>query len=81
MIIAAAIKRKNVVFTGVRHCEIFKDLRRLGIEGPYHQRFYEQGFITDQGKFLNRENAKNHVIESGQRYEPHSFILTSEDLW
>ena len=83
MIVAAAIRYKNVVYTGVRHCEIFKDLIRLG-----HDNFplsesngYYQGFIGSDGCFYDRENAKRIVKGSGQKYDPHANVLTSEDLW
>lgn len=42
----------------------------------------EQGFMTSAGKFLNRTEARNHVIEFGQcRTTSHSLELFSEDLW
>lgn len=82
MILASAVKYKGVVFTGVRHCEIFSDLRRLGHDGPFYEsNGYLQGFIDDAGLFLNREDAKEEVIASGQTYYHHANTLTSEDLW
>lgn len=83
MIVAAAIKHNGVVFTGVRHCEIFKQILRIfpktktPISSP-------QGFIDNKNNFLNREESLNHAVKCSQ-IESHNHIiggvLTSEDLW
>ena len=82
MIVASAIKYKGVFYTGVRHPEIFKDLKRLGNKPPFTKtNGYEQGFIDNHGCFFDREYAKKIVIDCGQKYDPISNTLTSEDLW
>lgn len=78
MIIAAAIKLKSgAVLTGVRHCEIFADMRRLDID----HKNVEQGFIDEAGEYYSRDAAQMHVIICRQNYNPISTTLTSEDLW
>lgn len=82
MIVAAAVKYKNVIYTGVRHWEIFNDLRRLGHSGPFFESCgYIQGFITNNNIFMNREEAKQDVLKCNQYCKSYSSILTSEDLW
>lgn len=81
-IIASAVRHNNIIFTGVRHCEIFSDLRKLGINGPYFEsNGFAQGFIDSNGTFLYREEAEEVVKNSGQPYKALSSTLTSEDLW
>ena len=82
VIMAAAIQYEGVTYTGVRHSFVFDDLRKLGFPSPYYESLgYIQGFITKDNKFVNREEAKEMVLESGQSYNPHAPVLTSEDLW
>ncbi len=42
-----------------------------------------EGFVTDAGQFLNRVEAKKHVLECGQPTigDHHEFELFSEDVW
>lgn len=41
-----------------------------------------QGFLTDKGEFLNRDEAEAHAKECGQLTKSmRGSILTSEDLW
>ena len=90
MIKAAAVQfNEKVVFTGVRHCEIFDDLKRLRYEPPYHENYgFIQGFLTDSNEFLSRSEALDHAVECGQigftesgKYNIIGSVLTSEDLW
>jgi hypothetical protein len=39
-----------------------------------------QGFVTDDGVFLTRQQAATHAFECGQINEP-AEIIVSEDLW
>lgn len=81
-IVASAVKYNSIVFTGVRHCEIFADIRNLGFSGPYTLgKGFIQGFIDLEGNFLSREDALKVVITSGQPYKKICSTLTSEDLW
>lgn len=41
-----------------------------------------QGFMTDLGIFLNRDEAEQHARECGQLTDPlKGSVFTSEDLW
>jgi len=79
----------NTVYTGVRHCEIFSDLKRLNIKPPYyHNKGFIQGFIDETNKFLTRKEALDHAMHCGQiklKKDGSCDIiggeLTSEDLW
>ena len=86
MIVAAAIKHKNVVFTGVRHCEIFKQILRIhpDTETPISS---PQGFVNHKNEFLDRKQAIRHAIACKQIAIVNDYpdiiggVLTSEDLW
>jgi len=64
-----------------RHHEVFVQMRARGIfdKGA----FRNQGFILEDGSFVDRATAKQIGIQSGQVKEEkmNSNILTSEDLW
>lgn len=82
-IVIAAIKRNNVVFTGLRHGHIIRDMVECGfitdIKTEYvHQD--EQGFVDDLSNYHSREQARLIAIEAGQVPEDHG-MLYSEDLW
>ncbi len=96
MILAAAIKylinqtNEEVVLCGVRHGDILVQLRNLGFKPRTGYVELEQGFITSNGVFLNREEAYKHAKDCGQlstttvhTIESHSGHkeLFSEDLW
>ena len=96
MIIAAAITYyipstdKEVVMCGVRHGDIFYQLSCLGFKPREGYIEIEQGFITHDHKFLNREQAYKYAKEIGQISEQLIIYrdnqtmkpeLFSEDLW
>lgn len=87
MIVAAAIMFYGELWTlprPARHHDIIKahdDVMHIGGSG-------NQGFIDDQGVFLSRRSAANHVLNCRQtlRRHPPSQLkwgdeLFSEDLW
>lgn len=94
-IIAAAIKVGDHIFTAPRHYLIFhqKSFQKL----PNAKRDHIQGFVTNEGKFLNRKEAYKLASANGQiqeridsgalfRYHGknstmHPTDLFSEDLW
>jgi hypothetical protein len=80
MIVASAIKKDGVVYTGRRHNNILCDRSR-----PFgFLRAGEQGFVTDTGEFLDRVAAAVHAFECGQLSERKVIEggrLYSEDLW
>jgi len=80
MIKESAIKQDGKVFTGKRHHNIIKDMVRLGIKTPING---EQGFVTDDGKFVSRKEAAKIALESGQikKLKFNQKSLFSEDLY
>ena len=42
----------------------------------------EPGFIDNEGRFLNRQEAYRHAVQCGQvQYEVGEITLTAEQLW
>lgn len=88
MIIAAAVKfyiektDQEVILCGLRHDAPFKQLAVLGFEPKKGYKELEQGFLTTDEEFLNREQAYYHALECKQ-IEPTdgSAWLISEMLW
>ena len=81
MIKEAAIMKDGVVYTGRRHNNILCDKSR-----PFaFLRDGEQGFVTDEGKFVTREEALVIALQCGQvtmdkKHNPQDQLL-SEDLY
>ena len=73
--------------------EVNKELSPEDRFNTLYLRKLQQGFITNEGKFLNRLEAKKHAVEVGQfniydgennenGYDNNPFLfLFSEDLW
>jgi len=85
VITASAIKvtqegKESIVVTGKRHCNCFETIHEMGIRRPFVD---EQGFVTDEGKFLTRHQAKIYAERCGQVKEDSGRHgeLYSEDLW
>ncbi len=79
MIIAAAYKvMAGCVLTANRHSEFPTFLKRMGQSRMYAER---QGFLTDGGSFLTREEARDHAKRHGQIPPDFHRVLTTEDLW
>ena len=87
MIVAAAIKfyiensKNEVVLCGVRHGDIYKQLQGLGFKPHIGYKEICQGFVSNTGEFMNREDSYRHAVISGQIEEKLSPELFSEDLW
>lgn len=81
-IVAAAIQRDGVVFTGVRHGYIIQQMVDVGYLTDMNKPVLgsEQGFIDSRGNYWSRENAWQVAFEAGQIKKGHS-TLYSEDLW
>lgn len=81
-IVIAAIKRDGIVFTGLRHGHIIRDMVECGfltdINKPVLDQ--EQGFVDDLGNYIPRPQATAIAVEAGQVKEGHG-TLYSEDLW
>lgn len=84
MITASAIKvtqegKESVIVTGKRHCNCFETIHDMGIRRPFVD---EQGFVTDEGNFLTREEAFKYAMIKKQITYPIKYgTLFSEDLW
>lgn len=81
MIAKAATIFRGKMYTGWRHCLIMEDIRAdLGILKITHQRM---GFVTDDGRFVDREEAGKIAIACGQidelKYQKRD--LFSEEMW
>lgn len=80
MIKASAVLQSGCLFTGKRHCDAYAQMFHFGVKPDGDI----QGFVTDDGKFLDRKEALKHAIACGQlkdkKYKPDD-ALTSEDLW
>lgn len=82
-IIAAAIKKRGIVFTGVRHGHIIRDMVAVGFLKDQTKDYVEQseqGFIDEQGIYHDREESRRLAIFAGQINKHHG-TLYSEDLW
>ena len=88
MILASAIKfhidktNEDVVLCGLRHSDIFKQLKSLGFEPREGYKEISQGFITDKGKYLDRVDALSYALKYRQITDSKGKTeLFSEDLW
>ncbi len=75
MIVESAILKDGKIYTGHRHHNILNSAVPFGFlkDGV-------QGFVTDSGKFLNREEAAKYAFDCGQ-INKETKTLYSEDLW
>lgn len=85
MITGVAIKREGVVYQlpkPNRHHHVIRLMADLGIPKPVTLNAV-QGFVTDTGEFLDREQAYTLVLENKQNVVElhHHRDLFSEDLW
>lgn len=79
MIVAAAIRQGQLLWTGKRHGLLIPEVfRQTGQKVLSHQ----QGFVLDTGEFVTREEASRIALDTGQvatlRYPNELF---SEELW
>ncbi|RUP25858.1 MAG: hypothetical protein EKK51_31515 [Mycolicibacterium sp.] len=80
-IVAAAIRWKGVVFTGVRHAHIRRQITDLGhVSDDEYLDFDCEGFIDSAGTFLSRAQARP-IAEAAGQAQPSSTLLVSEDMW
>jgi hypothetical protein len=77
-IVAAAISHGGKVWTGGRHADIMQKIWQSGDKDRITQE--EQGFVTDDGVFLNRFQAGAVAFNAGQTSERKQTLL-SEHLW
>ena len=82
-IVGAAIRYKELIITlpkPNRHHHILQLMFNLGIKGGGEF----QGFITSEGKYIDRKEAITIAMEAGQckNGKPElGYMLFSEDLW
>ena len=85
MITAAAIKQDGQIYRGLAFKERHHDVIRQMVQNFNLPRpiIGEQGFISDTGLFLSREDAATHALNCGQikALKFNSTKLFSEDLW
>jgi len=81
VITRVALKRGDTVLVGEpgwRHDSVIHANHRTG---NYSKEVRDiQGFVTDNGEFLDRKQAADHALKCGQIKEPVS-VLFSEDVW
>lgn len=92
-IVAAAIKWKGLVCAVERpgrHPDVFRQLD--GLDWTKHRHDHKQGFITSEGRFVEREEARriadaadqiiaSRVGSDGVPYKFQHAHLFSEDVW
>lgn len=82
-IVAAAIKQGSMVCSVPkpgRHHDVIREMAKSGIPIPITG---EQGFLTSEGIFVNRYQAKDIARMAGQILAKHGNLdqLFSEDVW
>jgi hypothetical protein len=72
---------RGIVICGYRHGSIIAAMGQHNIKTPASPEFCEQGFLTDKNRFLNRKEARELVIQTGQCVPEFNDELYSEDLY
>lgn len=69
-----------IVYTGKRHCDCFAAARAAGETSPRNE---VQGFVTEEGRFVDRREAARIALKAGQieKLQYSSTNLFSEDLY
>ncbi len=81
-IVASAILFEGKVYTGKRHDNCIRTIiNETGVKKVGGQ--HPQGFVTDTGRFITREEGAKLALASGQIKELkfNTKKLFSEDLW
>jgi hypothetical protein len=77
-IIKAAIRLHGTIYTGWRHAAIKQE---IGVGTPIPDPDWNIGFITENGYFLTRKQAKLYALVRKQITHTQLPVLSSEDLW
>ena len=80
-IVLAAIVFEDEIYVGRRHCEIINYIvQRTGTKRVSGS--CPQGFVTSEGRFVDREEAAKIALESGQieKLKCSSYQLFSEEI-
>ena len=78
LLVKAAIRIDDKVYTGWRHAEIWRFMREAGITGTF--KIKEEGFIDQDNMFYRRASCAVLASINKQISEP-VHVLTSELLW
>jgi hypothetical protein len=82
VIVKAAVKCGDDVYTGWRHAFIMADLIAIDVITKQNKMTDEmQGFVNQSGQFINREISKCIVLFNRQITTIRGYTLCSEDLW
>ncbi len=89
MIVAAAVKLDGVVYSVPkpgRHNHVYEKMHKEHPEfweGEHPGNRWTDGFLTDTGEFLGRDQSWEHMKACNQPFvrTPTGGILTSEDIW
>lgn len=83
MLIASAIKYDGKIFLGRGHSAIIGQIIVKYRNSKLKIAPQDQGFYTDDNRFLSREDACKHAIECNQVQKDNicSSVFTSEELW
>jgi hypothetical protein len=76
-IVAAALREDGIVLTGAHHHHIIRYAAPLLGKKAVGR---EQGFITNENRFVGREEAAK-IAFAARQIEQEKDILFSEDLW
>lgn len=76
-IIKAAIKIGNKIYECRRH---FEGIQAAVLDGADRVNQDQQGFITDEGKYVSREEAAKIAFKAGQTKKIKNPLM-SEHLW
>jgi hypothetical protein len=74
MIKAAAILHNGIIYKGKRHREIIEQNKQANLKEG------QEGFVTKNGMFVDREQAAKIALSAGQIKRPKKKLI-SEDLW
>ena len=76
---------KTIIIPCHRHCDAFQILRDFGYRKLIDYYEIDQGFLDAKDSYLNRIEAKQRVIQIGQKvtedFDDNCSELYSEELW
>ena len=81
MIKSAAIRKCGIIYTGNRHCDILYDAYRTTPRIQLGTEDSEQGFVTNTGEFVTREEGAKIAFECGQISEPKETLYSEDYLY
>lgn len=76
---AAVISDQGWIFLGKCHADCFYQMRNIGVESPKGS--FNQGFVTNHGRFVPRNRALGIAVAAGQCERGPADCLISEMLW